>query len=122
MEELLEQNNPEEKPKAPYGTASLVCSIIGLALLIITWLMPDDDEFETLSGLIILTGIAMSIVGMVLGIVGSKKIKNRSNEFSNSSALLAGKIMGIVGVACWGFLMLIGTIYILLVEGIEGFL
>lgn len=115
---------PEGKLKAPLANGSLVCSIIGLAAMSFLFFVPEDlDEFaETLLGFVALGGIALSVVGMVLGIVGSKMIKGSYTAYSDSSKLMVGKILGIVGLALWGVLMTFGVIMILAEEGIEGLL
>lgn len=107
----LKQNNPNNS-KAPNGVLSLVCGIAGLAALFLFCILPDDEEI--VSNLILFPSIAACIVGMVTGIVGSKKIKGHENEYSNSNLLTVGKILGIVGIAIWAALLTLGFFYLLL--------
>ena len=115
---------PEGKPKAPFANGSLICSIIGLALMSLLFFFPDDtDEIADLFiGFVVLGGFALSILGMVFGIVGSKMIKGDYNAYSDSSKLLVGKILGIIGLVLWILLMILGIIMILAEEGMEGLL
>lgn len=112
------------KPKAPFGTPSLICSIIGLALIMLDLTIAQFDEeiFEFLMGMLFYAGIGLSIVGLVLGAVGLKKVKGSFEAYSDSAKLIVGMVLGIVGIVSWSMLMLIGTIAILEEEGLEGFI
>ena len=110
------------KPKAPLGIGSLVFSIIGLASLFLMLIVIGEDASDMVYAVFAYIGIPASIVGMVLGIVGLKRIKGNYKAYSNAPTLIVGKILGIVGVATWGLVMLLGIIVILVEEGLEGFL
>lgn len=113
---------PGYTTEAPLATKSLVFSIIGLAVLFLVLLIAAevDDDFDMLVGLVGMGGIAASIVGMVLGISGLKRINGNRSAYSGVSKLTVGKVLGIVGVAIWGAVMFLGTIVILAEEGLEG--
>lgn len=118
-------NTPQgSKPKAPLGTGALVFSIIGLGVLFFTLLIADevDEDLDILVGLVAFGGIAASVIGMVMGIVGSKKIKGNYSAYSDAPKLTVGKILGIIGLVIWSLVMLLGIILVLVDEGIEGFL
>ena len=114
----------EGKLKAPFANGSLICSIIGLGIMSLLVFIPDDtDEIaDMFIGFVVLGGLALSILGMVFGIVGSKKINEGNNAYSDSSKLVVGKILGIIGLVLWSVLMTLGMIMILAEEGIEGLL
>lgn len=120
-ENELEWNDPD-RPHAPNGVLSLVCGIIGLALLVLAWLLPDDGDLDFLLDLIIISGVVASIISMVTGIKGTKQIKDHMDDYSDSNKVVTGRVLGIIGVAGWAIMMMIGFVYILFSEGIEGFL
>ncbi len=114
----------EYSTEAPLATKSLVFSIIGLAVLLLILMIADevDEDFDMLVGLVVMGGIAASVVGMVLGITGLKRINGNRSAYSGVPKLTVGKVLGIVGVAIWGAVMFFGIIMILAEEGIEGLL
>lgn len=114
----------DPRPKAPFGTPSLVCSIIGLALIMLDMTIAqfDEESFELLMGMLFYAGIGLSILGLVLGAIGLKKVKGSFDAYSDAAKLIVGMVLGIVGIVSWSMLMLIGTIAILEEEGLEGFI
>lgn len=109
---------------APLGTVSLILSIVGLVVLLLVFLLPEDmdEDLDMLIGLVVIGGIAASIVGMVLGISGLKKIADNRRAYSGVPKLTVGKILGLVGIISWGVLMTVGFFFIFATEGLEGFL
>lgn len=109
---------------APLGTMSLIFSIVGLAVLLLALVIPEDldEDLDVLIGLVVLGGVAASIVGMSLGIAGLKKIADNRSAYSGVSKLTVGKILGLVGIISWGVLLTIGFFVIFVTEGLEGFL
>ena len=110
------------RPKAPFGTPSLVCSIIGLALIMLdlTIAQFDEESFDFLMGMLFYGGIGLCILGLVLGSIGLKKVKGSFDKYSDAAKLIVGVVLGVVGIVSWSLLMLIGTIAILEEEGLEG--
>ena len=106
----------------PFGTPSLVCSIIGLALIMLdlTIAQFDEESFDFLMGMLFYGGIGLSILGLVLGSIGLKKVKGSFDKYSDAAKLIVGVVLGVVGIVSWSLLMLIGTIAILEEEGLEG--
>ena len=57
------------KMKAPFGTGAMVCSIIGMGLLLLLFIIASENEdLYPFFGMMAITGLAVSIVGMALGI------------------------------------------------------
>ena len=98
------------KSKAPFGLPSLICSILGLVWLSVVSLVTDYKDLEDFVYLIFYVGIVLSIVGMVMGIVGSKRIKGKHKFYSDTPILIVGKILGIIGVASWGLVLIFAII------------
>lgn len=109
---------------APLGTVSLILSIVGLAVLLLVLVLPEDtdEDLDVLIGLVVIGGVVASIVGMSLGISGLKKIADNRRSYSGVSKLTVGKILGLVGIISWGVLLTIGFFVIFATEGLEGFL
>lgn len=110
-----------QKMKAPYGTGAMVCSIIGMGLLLLFFMIGSDNEdmypfFVMMS----ITGLAISIVGMALGIVGWNKIKGNFSAYSGTSKLTVAKILGIIGAVIWTIIVSIGTFMVIGGYGLEG--
>ena len=93
-------------------------------MLLLVFLLPEDmdEDLDMLIGLVVIGGIAASIVGMVLGISGLKKIADNRRAYSGVPKLTVGKILGLVGIISWGVLMTVGFFFIFATEGLEGFL
>lgn len=114
----------EYSTEAPLANKSLVFSIIGLAVLFFTLLIAGevDEDFDMLVGLVAMGGIAASAVGMALGIAGLKRVNGNRSAYSGVPKLTVGKVLGIVGLAIWGAVMLLGIILIVAEEGMGGLL
>lgn len=111
------------KSIAPMGTWALVCSIVGLVVFLGLIFGPESSsDDDPLYDFVVFLGLASSIVGMVLGIVGMTRIRGKHSAYSNTSILKAGMILGIIGVAFWVVTVMIGFLWILLEEGVEGLL
>ncbi len=110
------------KMKAPFGTGAMVCSIIGMGLLLLLFVIASENEdLYPFFGMMAITGLAVSIVGMALGIVGWNKIKGNFSAYSGTSKLTVAKILGIIGSVIWTILVSVGT-FLLLVDGsLDGF-
>ncbi len=108
--------------KAPFGTGAMVCSIIGMGLLLLLFIIASENEdLYPFFGMMAITGLAVSIVGMALGIVGWNKIKGNFSAYSGTSKLTVAKILGIIGSVIWTILVSVGT-FLLLVDGsLDGF-
>ena len=109
------------KMKAPFGTGAMVCSIIGMGLLLLFYIIGDDEDLYGFLSMLAITGLAISIVGMALGIVGWNRIKGNFSAYSGTSKLTVAKILGIIGSVIWTILVSVGT-FLLLVDGsLDGF-
>lgn len=110
------------KTKAPFGIGAMVCSIIGMGLLLLLFIIgSENEELYPFFGMMAIAGLAVSIVGMALGIVGWKKIKGNFSAYSGTSKLTVAKILGIIGAVIWSILVTVGT-FLLLVDGsLDGF-
>ncbi|MBR5631227.1 MAG: hypothetical protein IKW82_06255 [Bacteroidales bacterium] len=110
-----------QKMKAPFGIGAMICSIIGMGLLLLFFIIGNDNEdlypfFVMMS----ITGLAISIVGMALGIVGWNKIKGNFSAYSGTSRLTVAKILGIIGAVIWSLIVTM-AISMLVVDGsLEG--
>lgn len=109
------------KMKAPFGIGAMICSIIGMGLLLLFFMIGSDNEdmypfFVMMS----ITGLAISIVGMALGIVGWNKIKGNFSAYSGTSKLTVAKILGIIGAVIWTIIVSIGTFMVIGGYGLEG--
>lgn len=108
------------KMKAPYGTGAMVCSIIGMGLLLLFYIIGDDEDLYGFLTMLAITGLAISIVGMALGIVGWNRIKGNFSAYSGTSKLTVAKILGIIGAVIWTIIVSIGTFMIIGGYGLEG--
>lgn len=109
-----------QKMKAPYGTGAMVCSIIGMGLLLLFFIIGDDEDLYGFLSMLAITGLAISIVGMALGIVGWNKIKGNFSAYSGTSRLTVAKILGIIGAVIWSLIVTM-IISMLVVDGsLEG--
>lgn len=99
-----------DKPKAPMGTGSLFCSIVGMVLLFFAWLLVAMEEEDLFIIVLLIVGLAMSIVGMVLGSAGKKRIMGHMRDYSDSPKLIVGMVLGIVGVVSWGLMFWLVTL------------
>ena len=103
--EMLDWNliGPEVYPtnNAPYSVASMVCGIVSLVI----------PYFA----------LPLAIVGLCLGVSGTRKVKGQENRYKGLKMLKAGKICSIVSLGLWGLLLLLGLIGVVSV-GISDFL
>ena len=107
--------------KAPFGTGAMVCSIIGMGLLLLLFIIASENEdLYPFFGMMAITGLAVSIVGMALGIVGWNKIKGNFSAYSGTSKLTVAKILGIIGAVIWTVIVTIGSFMIIGGYGLEG--
>ena len=97
-----------KKATAPYAVASMVCGILSLVLP--SWLL------GILGFLIVL---ALPIVGLSLGVKGSRLVKGHEDLYSGIGMLKAGKICSIVALSLIGLGII--TFSILVVMGISLF-
>ena len=78
------------KPNAPFSVASMVCGIVSLVI----------PYFA----------LPLAIVGLCLGVSGTRKIKGQENRYKGLKMLKAGKVCSIVSLGLWGLLLILGLI------------
>lgn len=82
--------DPVNKPNAPYSVASMVCGIVSLVI----------PYFA----------LPLAIVGLCLGVSGTRKVEGQENRYKGLKMLKAGKICSIVSLGLWGLLLILGLI------------
>ena len=106
------QNVPEkpesvmETHKAPFCGVSLAMGIVSFALMLITLIISEDLYEEELL-VPSFFGLIISILGLVFSSIGSKRVKQNRQAYSNVPTLVVGKVMSIVSTAIWGLVLFI---------------
>ena len=83
--------SPADAPTAPLAVASMVCGIASLVLSVSPWI-----------------ALALAIVGLSLGVTGTKRIRGQEHLYKGIGMLKAGKICSIITLGLIGLAMIIG--------------
>lgn len=108
-------SEPIGKKQAPFSVPALILGIASMVWLLICLIVVDDMD-DDIYGFMAIIGIALSVTGLILSSIGSKKTKNNKSAYRNIPALTVGKVLSIVSTAIWGFMLFLGIIMLIVDE------